>query len=212
MEQDALMVNLGFVVVNLIILGLNIKFFTEGVKEKLANKREKAKMLTDLLGGMSGRLSPKGTEANKSPMHEPVPVDHGPRLVPRVESKSTVDPMHEGIVKKGGVNKKPTTPRPEGDPKGQGGAVAAAAVATAETQLAEVQKNKSVEKPKPELKLVQKKEPKPKVTQKQKTEVPVTPGPKTEVPVTSGPKTELKVEPGQKTNIDGPANASDEPK
>jgi hypothetical protein len=56
------------------------------------------------------------------------------RKKPRTK-KDQID-IQEGIVKKGGVNKKPTTPRPDGDPKGQGGAVAEAEVKKAEESLA----------------------------------------------------------------------------
>lgn len=51
------------------------------------------------------------------------------------KAKKDSGDIQEGTVKKGGVNKKPTTPRPEGDPKGQGGAVAKLEAKKAQDEL-----------------------------------------------------------------------------
>ena len=57
------------------------------------------------------------------------------RKKPRIKKASGDIDITEGTVKKGGVNKKPTTPRPEGDPKGQGGAVAKLEAKKAQDEL-----------------------------------------------------------------------------
>lgn len=57
------------------------------------------------------------------------------RKKPRTKKAPQDSDISEGTVKKGGINKKPTTPRPDA-PKGQGGAVVEAEVRKAEESLA----------------------------------------------------------------------------